>query len=63
MLAAPLTSMLKTTLALGIAASVNVEDKKRDGKEFQVENQDEKKSAQPAQKSCKSQPKGQKTAK
>ncbi len=53
-LAAPLTSMLKTTSAAGPA---NLE---QGGQGIQVEDQGEKK---PAQKSRKGQPKGQKTAK
>ncbi len=54
--AAPFTSMLKTTLAAGPAASAEVRDEEQDDKRIQVEDQGKKK---PVQKSCK----GQKTAK
>ncbi len=56
-LAAPLTSMLKTTSAAGPAAEVG--DEEQDGKGIQVDGGEKK----PAQKSRKGQPKGQKTAK
>ncbi len=46
--ATPLTSMLKTTLAVGLAALVEVGDGEQDGKKVQVENRDEKEPAQPA---------------
>ncbi len=54
--------MLKTTSAIGSAASTEVGDEKQDGKRIQVDG-DEKEPAQPTQKSRKSQPKDQKTAK
>ncbi len=59
---APLTSMLKTTLAVGPAASAEIRDEEQDGKGIRVDG-DEKEPTQPAQKSCKGQSKGQKTAK
>ena len=54
--------MLKTTSVAGLAVSIEVENKELDDKVIQVENRDKNKK-KPAQKSYKSQPKGQKTAK
>ncbi len=52
--------MLKRTSTAGPAASSEVVEKEQDSKGIQVENRDEK---ELAQKSCKGQPKSQKTAK
>ena len=46
--------MLKTTLAASLAASIEVRDKKQNGKKIQVENWDKKKSVEPVKKNCKS---------
>ncbi len=45
MLAALLTSMLKTTLAAGLAASIGVGDEKQDGKRIQMEDRNGKEPA------------------
>ena len=54
--------MLKTISVADLTASIGVENKKQNNKEIQVENQD-KNEKERAQKSYKSQPKSQKTAK